>query len=214
MRASNSDASEPGMTTHRIEALTDGIFAIAMTLLVLTLDLPEVEKGLTQVRVHNLLIGQMHKFFNYALSFVLLAVFWIIHHQHFHVIKRTDHKHLWINIFTLMFIALIPFSTSLVGDYPEDWMDEFFFGSNMFILGMLLNWSWTYATKGYRLVNRGLDPRRIALGKKRGAIIPFVALLAMVLSLINPLMSSYVYILIPIILSLPQFRYKLSKKEE
>ncbi|TKJ44917.1 DUF1211 domain-containing membrane protein, partial [Candidatus Aerophobetes bacterium Ae_b3a] len=48
MRVSRSDASELGMTTHRIEALTDGIFAIAMTLLVLTLDLPELEKGLTQ----------------------------------------------------------------------------------------------------------------------------------------------------------------------
>jgi len=62
-----------------------------------------------------------------------------------------------------------------------------------FILGMLLNWSWAYATKGHRLVNRGLDSRRIALGKRRGAVIPLVALLAMVLSLINPLLSSYVY---------------------
>lgn len=209
MKVSRSDGSELGMTTHRIEALTDGIFAIAMTLLVLTLDLPEVEKGLTQTGLHHLLMAQRDIFFNYALSFVLLAILWIIHHQQFHFIKRTDRKHLWINIFTLMFIALIPFSTSLVGDYPDDWMAEFFFGSNMFILGMLFNLNWAYATKGHRLVDRSLEPRRIALGKKKGAVTPLVSLLAMVLSLIHPQLSFYVYILIPIILSLPQFRRQL-----
>ncbi len=63
MTASSSDESEFGMTTHRIEALTDGLFAIAMTLLVLNLSLPEMETGLTPTaEVHNLLIGQMHKF--------------------------------------------------------------------------------------------------------------------------------------------------------
>ncbi len=209
MTVSSSDAPEFGMTTHRIEALTDGIFAIAMTLLVLNLSLPEMETGLTQTaEVHNLLIGQMHKFFNYALSFVLLAIFWILHHQQFHFIKRTDRVHLWINIFTLMFIVLIPFSASLVGDYPNEWMAKFFFDLNLFIIGLFFIWNWTYATKRHRLVDRSLDPQRIALGKKRGAVTPFVALLAMALSAINPQFSSSVYLLIPIILSLPHFRHK------
>ncbi len=209
MTVSSSDAPEFGMTTHRIEALTDGIFAIAMTLLVLNLSLPEMETGLTQTaEVHNLLIGQMHKFFNYALSFVLLAIFWILHHQQFHFIKRTDRVHLWINIFTLMFIVLIPFSASLVGDYPKEWMAKFFFDLNLFIIGLFFIWNWTYATKRHRLVDRSLDPQRIALGKKRGAVTPFVALLAMALSAINPQFSSSVYLLIPIILSLPHFRHK------
>ena len=207
MTASNSDALEPGVTTHRIEALTDGIFAIAMTLLVLTLDIPEAKTELIQtVELHSMLIGQMHKFLNYALSFLLLAIFWVIHHQQFHFIKRTNHKHLWINIVTLMFIALIPFSTSLVGDYNDDMVAEFFFASNLFIIGMLFLWNWAYATKGHRLVDRSLDPQRIALGKKRGAVIPLVSLLAIVLSLTNPQFSFYAYLLIPIILALLHFR--------
>ena len=208
MRVSRSDASELGMTTHWIEALTDGIFAIAMTLLVLTLDLPEVGKGLTQTGLHQLLLAQRDKFVNYGLSFVLLAIFWIIHHEQFHVIKRTDRKHLWINIFALMSIVLIPFSTSLVGDYPNDWIAEFFFGSNIFIIAVLFNSNWTYATKGHRLVEASLDRRRIALGKKKGTVTALVSLLAMGLSLIHPQLSSYVYILIPLILFLPQFRQK------
>ena len=207
MTASNSDAPESGVTTHRIEALTDGIFAIAMTLLVLTLDIPEAKTELIQtVELHRMLIGQMHKFFNYALSFLLLAIFWVKHHQQFHFIKRTNRKHLWINIVTLMFIALIPFSTSLVGDYNDDMVAEFFFASNLFIIGMLFLWNWVYATKGHRLVDRSLDPQRIALWKKRGAVIPLVSLLAMVLSLTNPQFSFYAYLLIPIILALLHFR--------
>lgn len=203
------DDPEPGMTTQRIENLADGIFSIAMTLLVLNLALPEVGTGLTlTTELHTLLFGQTHKFFNYALSFILLAIFWIVHHQQFHFIKRTDHTHLWINIFILMFVALVPFSTSLTGDYPDETVAKLFFDLNLFILGSLNALNWTYATKDYRLVDRGLDPRHIAIGNRRDAVIPVVALLAMVLSLIIPKWSSCVYLLIPIMLAHPWFRHK------
>jgi len=151
---------------------------------------------------------RLKEFFNYALSFILLAIFRIIHHQQFHFIKRTDHTHLWIYIFSLMFVALVPFSTSLTGDYPDETVAKLFFDLNLFILGTLNVLNWTYATKDYRLVDRGLDPRRIAVGNRRDAVIPVVALLAMVLSLIIPKWSSCVYLLIPIMLAHPWFRHK------
>ena len=204
MAASSSDASQPGMTTHRLEALADGIFAIAMTLMVLNLALPEAGKGLTEL--HSLLFGQLDKFFCYALSFVLLAVFWISHHQQFHFIKRTDGKHLWINIFFLMFVALIPFSTSLVGDYSQEPLAEVFFGSNIFMLSMLLLCSWTYATNHHRLVDPSLDAPRIALAKKRGAATMLIAVLAIGLSFINPQISSFAYLLIPVLLGVLKYR--------
>ena len=204
-----SNDPELGMTTHRIENLADGIFSIAMTLLVLNLTLPEVGTGITlATELHTLLFGQTHKFFNYALSFILLAIFWIIHHQQFHFIKRTDPTHLWINICSFMFIALVPFSTSLTGDYPDETAAKLFFDLNLFILGTLNVLNWTYATKSYRLVDRSLDPRRIAVGNRRDAIIPVVALLAIVLSLITPQWSSYAYLLIPVMLAHPWFRHK------
>ena len=204
-----SDDAELGMTTHRIESLTDGIFSIAMTLLVLNLALPEMGADLTPtIELHELLFRQTHEFFNYALSFILLAIFWSVHHQQFHFIKRTDHTHLWINICSLMFVALVPFSTSLTGDYPDETVAKLFFDLNLFILGSLNALNWTYATKDYRLVDRGLDPRRIAVGNRRDAVIPVIVLLAMVLSLITPQWSSYVYLLIPVMLAHPWFRHK------
>ena len=201
----DSNASESWMTTHRIEALTDGIYAIAMTLLVLNLALPEV--GTDQaVQLHDALFGQAHKFFNYALSFILLAIFWIIHHDQFHFIKRTDRIHLWLNIFCLMFVVLVPFSTSLTGDYPDETIAKLFFDSNLFILGIFNSLNWAYA-KGYRLVDRSLDPRRIAIGKRRGAVTPIVALIAMGLSVITPQWSSCAYLLIPVLLAHPRLRH-------
>lgn len=99
MAGSSSGAPQHGMTTHRLEALADGIFAIAMTLLVLNLALPESGKGLAELR--SLLLGQLDKFFSYAVSFILLAILWVRHHEQFHYIKRTDGRHLWINVFFL-----------------------------------------------------------------------------------------------------------------
>src|SRR4030065_989192 len=103
------------LTTRRIEALADGIFAISMTLLVLTLTLPDMMD--TKLNLSQLLAEQWPKFFNYALSFFLLAIFWIVHHQQFHYIRRTDRTHIWINIGILMFVALVPFTTDVAGDY-------------------------------------------------------------------------------------------------
>lgn len=199
MPGASSNGSEPGMTTHRLEALTDGIFSIAMTLMVLSLALPEAAKGVTHAEFVHLLLGQTDKFLNYALSFVLLALFWIGHHQQFHFIKRTDGRLLWINIFTLMFIALVPFSTSLIGGYPHEWLAEIFFDSNIFILGILFISNWAYATKDHRLVDRSLDSEYIALRKKRGVVTPIVAAIAMGLSFLNTDLCFYVYLLIPVI---------------
>ena len=208
MAGSSSGALEHGMTTHRLEALSDGIFAIAMTLLVLNLALPEAGKGLTEL--HSLLFGQLDKFFSYAVSFILLAILWVRHHEQFHYIKRTDGKHLWINIFLLMFVALIPFSTSLVGDYSQEALAEVFFGFNIFMLAILLLCSWAYATNHHRLVDPSLDPRRIALLKMRGVLTAVVPVLAIGLAFINPDISSYAYLSIPVFLGVSEYRHRKS----
>ena len=201
------------MTTNRIDALTDGVFAIAMTLLVLNLALPEVGKGLTHADLLNLLSEQRIKFFNYALSFMLLAIFWVRHHRQSHFIKRTDSKYLWMSIFFLMFVALIPFSASLVSDYDNEPLAQVFFGSNILVLGMLLVSSWIYATNHHRLVDRDIEPHEIALVKKRGMVTAFFCVLAMGLSFINPKISPYIYILIPFFQAVIQRRAKIGARK-
>jgi uncharacterized membrane protein len=210
----STDSEVSGMTTHRIEALTDGIFAVAMTLLVLNLKLPQGGGEGVEACLLDLITGHSHVFLNYATSFLLAAVFWIIHHQQSSVIKRTDRTHIWLNILILMFVSLIPFSTSLVSDYRNDWMASVFFGMNMFILGSLFYLNWDYATRNRKLVALNLDPRRIAVGKKRSAVTPIVSLLAVALALVDVRLSTLAYILIPVILFHPTFRYDPSAPEK
>jgi len=206
MNIQDSNAKEIGLTTKRIEGLTDGVFAIAMTLLVLTLEIPEPLAENTTGTLAKLLISQHHKLFNYVLSFILLSLFWIIHHRQFHFVKRTDHQHLWLNVFILMFVALIPFSTSLLGDYPRLQLANVAFELNVLIIGLLFFSSWSYATHNHRLVNSDLTPERIQLGKRRGLVIPVVSVIAIALSFLSPRWSTLPYLSIPFILSKKQFR--------
>lgn len=198
-----SSKEDVGPSTRRIEALSDGIFAIAMTLLVLSLRLPGTSE---HESLHDLLFGQMHVFVAYALSFILLAIFWIIHHQHFHSIVRTNRVHLWINIIILLFVALMPFSSSLVGDYPSESLSKGFFDLNMFALGMLFYGNWWYASKNHRLIDPDLSEERITMVKRKGQIIPAVSLVAFSLSMVVPDWSSLAYLLIPFLLFHPHFR--------
>jgi len=193
------------LTTRRIESLADGIFAIAMTLLVLTLTLPDMAQ--TKLSLSQLLAEQWPKFFNYALSFVLLAIFWMVHHQQFHVIRRTDRRHVWINIGILMFVALMPFSTDIAGDYSDETLAELLFGANLMILGLLFLLNWWYACWKHRLVDPDLDRETIVRGIRRSCVTPSVAAVSMIVSFFVPRWGLMVYMLIPFIQLLPWFRH-------
>ena len=208
MKNTDNDKQEQGLTTQRIEALTDGVFAIAMTLLALSLEVPETLQDTPETGVANFMLQNSHLFLNYIMSFVLLSIFWINHHKQFHFIKRTDRKHLWINLFILMFIASIPFSTSLIGDYPNIQITSIVFEMNMFILGMLFYLNWNYATYNRRLVNKNLSQEIINVIKNRAFIVPVVSLSAIALSFISPRWSTLIYFSIPIIMSTKPFQLK------
>jgi uncharacterized membrane protein len=204
MSEERSDKTRFMLTTRRLEALSDGIFAFAMTLLVLTLALPDAMQ--TKLSLSQLLAAQWPKFFNYALSFLLLATFWVIHNQEFHVIRRTDRGHIWINIGILMFVALMPFSTDVSGSYSHETLAELLFSANLMILGLLFLLNWWYACRNHRLVDPDLSSDVIARGIRRSCITPVVAAVSMVLSFLIPRWGLTVYILIPIIQLHPWFR--------
>lgn len=200
----NHDKSVVPLTTRRIEALADGIFAFSMTLLVLTLTLPDATQ--TKLSLSQLLADQWPKFFNYALSFALLAIFWIVHHQQFHYIRRTNKTHIWINIGILMFVALVPFSTDVAGDYSNQTLAELLFSGNLLILGLFFLLNWVYACHNHRLIDADLSRRVIFKGTIRNCITPVVATISMIVALFFPRWGLTVYLSIPIIELHPWFR--------
>jgi uncharacterized membrane protein len=98
----------------RIVAFSDGVFAIAITLLVLTLSVPEHLHGES---LSDALWDQRHNLLAYAISFAVIGRYWVIHHRFFADVSGFDSRLLGINIFYLAWIVLIPFSTQVIGDH-------------------------------------------------------------------------------------------------
>ena len=184
-------------TTGRIETLVDGIFAIAMTLLVLNLSIPQLTGSVPNITVENYLISSIPKFFTYGLSFVILAIFWRVNHQQFYRIKRADSVFLWITVIWLLFVALVPFSTSLMGGYGETQSANIFFNINLLLIGVFSGLIWYYATKKDFIEE--LSREKIIQLNKLNLMLPIVALIAIGASFVIPAFSTLMYLTIPIV---------------
>ena len=189
-----------GLGKHRIEALSDGIFAIAMTLLVLDLKVADIPEDMaTPGFLGRMLLGLWPKFLCFAMSFLILGLFWIAHHGYSHFIKRSDRYYLWLNLLFLMVVVCVPFSADFLGHYPNRRIAAMVYGGNVMFLGITLYWQWWYATSKHRLVGAHLEKELIRKGKIR-IIMGFTANgCAMLLALWNPAVSLAFYILFPII---------------
>ena len=191
------------LSTRRLEALTDGIFAFAMTLLIISFDVPATLKG---IDVGSFIMSQSDRLFNYFLSFALLAILWLVNNQISHHIKKTDTIHLWFNIITLMFVVFIPFSTSLISAHPDRTAGEFFFALNIFLVSISTQLGWVYAAQERRLISEDLEEEHLRRGVRSGWVSPLVSGLAMIMAFVEPKLCSYMYLSIPVILWLPWFK--------
>lgn len=184
------------MRTNRIEALTDGIFAIVMTLLILELHIPNIHANLL-TQLYNLL----PKFISFIISFIILGIFWIGHQNQYAFIKKVDRVFLWINILFFMFVGLVPFSAGLLGEFPQEKISIFIYGLNLTFVGMMMYLHWWYAVK--KLIEVELKPEFIKQVNKRILIGPLCYLVALPVSFFSPYLSIFLFILPVIIQVLP-----------
>ena len=196
LRARADQIRELKVPTDRIETLTDGIFAIAMTLLVLSIEVPALPAPVTPAGFSAYVASILPQIFIYIVGFILLAVFWMNHHIFF-VIERTNTTLLWINILWLMSIALMPFSTAITGRYGQFQLAQLIFDVNMLIIGLLWYANWSYASrKGF--VAEKVMPYAVHIRRSNLAL-PILALIAIVVSFISPVGSFFVFVLVPVI---------------
>lgn len=185
MEAIPQDKKGAFFATNRIEALTDGVFAIVMTLLVLELRIPEIADSVVPAELPRDLLELWPKFSSYTVSFVVLGIMWISHHRTFHYIKRCDYKLLWVNLAFLMLVGLIPFSTSLIGNYATAQLPFVVYAIHLFLIFLMRFTLWTYAIGKYRLVMRDIDPHLLTTCKLITIGGSFIMLLAIGISFIN-----------------------------
>jgi uncharacterized membrane protein len=193
-------ASLPGLTKSRIEALSDGIFAVAMTLLVLDIKPPAVIEAAALPRE---LLALWPRCLSYAVSFLMLGIYWVGQHNQFHLIRCADRTLLWINIVFLMTISFVPFSTALLSAYPLWPSAQTVYGANLIAIGLVLLWHWMYATHRHRLVDPELDDRMNRFVIRRILIGPALFALAIVLSSLSAVASLILYVVAPLIYVLP-----------
>ena len=174
-----TDSTTFALGKNRIEALSDGIFAIAMTLLVLELHLPNLPPNAPNVQVAPALWQLWPKVLTYAVSFLSLGVYWIGHHNMYHAIRRADRVLLWLNILFFMCVSLLPFSTSVLNAFRQTQVAPLVFGANLTSIGWLLYLQWAYASAQPEMVAGFVTPAYRALVHARFFWIPIIATLTM-----------------------------------
>lgn len=189
--------------TTRIEALSDGVFAVAMTLLIIDLRVPELPSEPTFGALATAVATLWPHFVSYAVSFLIVGLYWVSHQLLFDLIRRSDRGLLWINIIFLLFVVVIPFSTALLGRYPGNHFAILFYGANLILVGVALQTLWTYATTKHRLVDPALEAQTIRLGTVRLMAVPAIGALSMLITLVSVPLGMTVYVALLIFYSWP-----------
>lgn len=191
-----------GLSAHRSEALTDGIYAVAMTLLVIELKLPDHGTIHGAADLAQALANLLPKVLAWVISFFVLAVFWFGHHRAFAQVRRADGKLVALNIGQLAFVSLMPFSCALVGEHGRELLSQVIYSINMFALAVM-------ALLTARYIHRHADGVLMAmpLAAYRGARTRLVGLMlvsvaAVALQYVLPTMGNIAFMLMALIMPL------------
>ncbi len=201
-------AEEPA-DTARLEAFSDGVFAVAITLLALDLHVPDPATlphgphgGLVPV-----LLGQWPVYLAYGLSFLTILSMWINHHNLFRLIRRTDHLFLLLNGLLLLSVTTVPFATSLLATYlrqPDKRAAQVVYGAVSLAMATAFNRMWAYASRDRRLLGPDADERMVRGVTQAYRFGPLIYSVTVVLALLSAEASLVLCILLALFFALPR----------
>ena len=176
-----------GQSLERLTALTDGLFAVAMTLLVLGLRVPAAKAGttLTESGLWHALLHLGPSFAAYLLSFTMLGTFWLAQHTLLTILGRCDRTLTWIHLGFLFVVTMLPFSATLLAHYVHLRLAVGVYWLNILLLGVMLEWSARYG-RGALLSGDGPARARLTTFRRRILIAQSLYALAAAICLVNP----------------------------
>ncbi|MGH2739614.1 MAG: TMEM175 family protein [Actinomycetota bacterium] len=179
---SESDLAETG----RLETFADGVMAIAITLLILEIDVPHAGPG----RSLGEALGELWpSYAAYFVSFMTIGIIWVNHHHLFTVIQRTNHTFLVLNVLFLMTIAFLPWPTALVAEHIRQHdartLATVVYGLSMFSIAVMFNVAWRYAARGLRLLPSNINRNELERVNRSYLSGPITYLVATVLAFAN-----------------------------
>jgi uncharacterized membrane protein len=186
------------LTLDRLMAFSDGVIAIAITILVLGIDIPEhhsfSEKGLL-----SFLVQIEHDVIIYAVSFVAVATFWLQHHALFLYLRYCNRALIWLNILFLFSLTLIPFLSKLKFTYEQEPEIVRLFCAGVFFCGLMLLAMWRYVLSHSELLGRPTIDQAVTRSMTRRILVaPVVAVVAFCLSFVDVRLGTHTFFLIPL----------------
>ena len=195
------EAAEEAKNTARLETFADGVFAIAITLLVLEIRIPEAGENLTDA-----LLAQWPSFAAYVTSFLGIGVIWVSHHQMFAIIHRTTPTFLFLNVVFLLPVAFIPYPTALVAQHIQEpgnaTVAVVLYGAVSTAVALMFNVLWAYAIRA-SLVARGAAAVAAEIAARGFRLGPLIYLGATILAPVSPLLSMGLFAVFAVYWMLP-----------
>jgi uncharacterized membrane protein len=189
---------------ERLILFSDAVFAIAITLLVIEIKIPEIHKE--DITEKDLLIALAHlipKFIGFIVSFLVIGLYWTVHHRHFGFVVNYDNKLLWLNLIFLLFVALMPFSTGFYSEYIRHLkMTPFLmYIGNITLLGFFNFLIWKHISNPAKKLSEGLENRMMVnYYSARTIVVPMIFITILLVYLIAPIFAILVPPFIPFLM--------------
>ena len=198
--------AEEEPTPARIEAVSDAVFAIIITLLVIDLRVPR-EEALRDASLARALLHQWPAYVAFVVSFLQVGVVWANHHVMFHYIRRSDHRLLVYNLLLLLCTAVLPFTSALLSEYARAGAAELRIAALLYsgalgAAGVFFSVTWQHALNA-GLVKSHADPHRLHALRRHWMLVPVFYAVAFALALVNPRLSLGMYLVLLFYYALP-----------
>ena len=190
---------------ERLILFSDAVFAIAITLLVIEIKIPEIhEKPVTENAVLHKLAELIPKFVGFLVSFLLIGQYWIVHHRMFSFVINFTDRLIWLNILFLFAIALMPFSTGFYSEYVLRGVvtPVIFYTANIALLGLANFLMWRYLSNQKNNLTENLTPALAKYFSLRALTVPTIFVIFSFVYLYNPTIAFFIPMLIPFIMRL------------
>jgi uncharacterized membrane protein len=203
--------------TGRIEAFSDGVFAIAVTLLVLELKVPQLAEDAGSAELWSALLGRWPSYAAYLVSFMTILIVWVNHHRLFTIIQRSDSRFLFLNGLLLLVVTTIPFPTALLAEFlqrPSASVACAIYCGTFVMLALAFNAFWRYAAYRNRLLTRTTTTEQVAAVSRSLLFGPLTYFAAFVLAFVNVYASFGLCILLAIYWAVAGFERAVERVRE
>ena len=190
---------------ERMILFSDAVFAIAITLLVIEIKVPELHGAeITEKNVLSKLAHLIPKFIGFLVSFLLIGQYWIVHHRMFSYVINFNERLIWLNMLFLLCIVLMPFSTGFYSEYVIHKITSpiIFYTSNIALLGITNFMMWKYISNPQRKITEHLRPEVAKYFSLRALTVPVIFIIFSFVYLVNPMVAFWIPMSIPILLKL------------